>query len=81
MQEKIEEMRRGRQRTRWLGGIISSIDLSISKLQEMVKGAEVWHAAVHGAAKSWTRLSDQTTMDCLNTIRLGGKSIHPVKLR
>ena len=56
---KIEgRRRRGRQTARWLNGVISSLDMSLSKLQEMVKDREAWRAAVHGVAKSWTQLSD-----------------------
>ena len=69
---KIEgRRRRGRQRMRWLVGITDSMDMSLSKFQEIVKGREAWHTVLHGVAKSWTWVGDwKTTATIYNIVTL-----------
>ena len=81
---KIEGRRRGRQRIRWLDSIIDSMDMSLSRLWEMVKNREAWCATVHGVTRSQTQLSDGITTTMRNLlnykIRLTRKSFNLIKL-
>ena len=73
--------RRGRQRMRWLDGITDSMDMSLSELREMLMDREAWRAAIHGVAKSQTRLSDWTELNWAIRIQWGSLYWKPERVR
>ena len=65
---------------RWLDGITGSMDMTLRKFQEIMKDREAWRATVHGVTKSWTQLSDRTTMDHRSHFETHGSKV-PTRLR